>query len=337
MSALAELDDAGRAAVMMMLLDEHQATQILGQLDPAELRVLGDRMCSLGEIDPATISRTVNDFLGRTEQDGMPASDRIQQVQSLMVGAVGEVKAENLMRSIVPPGQRRQSAIELAKWLDADVLAGLVEGEHPQAIAVLLVQIDPQIAARVLHLLPAGEQPEVVHRIATLGAVSQEALAMLEDLLERRIASVHGSLPLQMGGPVEAAEIINRSGKNIEKQVMTHLAKVDRALARRIEAEMFRFEHLYVLDGQAMGTLLREVESATLIDALKGVSEEERQWFLGAMSSRAADGVRDEIEARGRIKMAEVEAAQKEIIDIARRLAADGLIVFGAGGDDDYV
>jgi flagellar motor switch protein FliG len=118
---------------------------------------------------------------------------------------------------------------------------------------------------------------------------------------------------------------------------MTHLAKVDRALARRIEAEMFRFEHLYVLDGQAMGTLLREVESATLIDALKGVSEEERQWFLGAMSSRAADGVRDEIEARGRIKMAEVEAAQKEIIDIARRLAADGLIVFGAGGDDDYV
>ncbi len=338
MSALAELDDAGRAAVMLMLLDESQATQILGQLDPAELRVLGERMCGLGDIDPGTISHTVNDFLGRAEQDGMPAGDRADQVHSLMIGAVGEMKADNIMRSILPSGRRKQSSVELAKWLDPEVLAGLLEGEHPQAIAVLLVQIDPQIAARVLHLLPTADQPQVVHRIATLGAVSSEALTMLEDLLDRRIAAVHGSLPMQMGGPVEAAEIINRSGKAVEKQVMSHLAKVDRPLARRIEAEMFRFEHLFVLDGQSMGALLREVDGALLVDALKGIADADREAFFGAMSSRAADGVRDEIETRGRIKMAEVEAAQKEIIDIARRLAADGAIDFGTGGGaEEYV
>jgi len=338
MTALAELDEAGRAAVMLMLLDESQATQILSQLDPGELRVLGERMCALGEIDPGIISRTVNDFIDRAERDGMPAGDRAEQVHSLMVGAVGEMKADNIMRSILPAQRRKQSSVELARWLDPEVLASLLEGEHPQAVAVLLVQIDPQIAARVLHLLPAADQPQVVHRIATLGNVSAEALAMLEDLLDRRIATVHGTLPSQIGGPVEAAEIINRSGKTIEKQVMSHLTKVDRSLARRIEAEMFRFEHLFVLDTMSMGAVLREVDGALLVDALKGIPEPSREAFFAAMSSRAADGVRDEIETRGRIKMAEVEAAQKEIIDIARRLATDGVIDFGsAGGADDYV
>lgn len=337
MTIARELDPAGRAAVMVMLLDETQATQLLGQLEPEELRILGERMCALGDIDPGTISKTVSDFLARTQHDGMPASDRARQVESLMTGAVGEMKASNLMRSIAPPAARRPSSLELAKWLDPEVLGPLIEGEHPQTIAVLMVQIDPHVAARVLHSLPDGLQAEVVHRIATLGAVSTEAIAMLEDLLSQKIEQAHGTLPLQLGGPADAAEIINKSGKMVEKQVMSHLTRVDRALARRIESEMFRFEHLFVLDSQSMGALLREVDSETLVDALKGTPEGDREVFFAAMSSRAADGVRDEIDNRGRIKLAEVEAAQKAMIDVARRLAADGTIAFGSGGDDDYV
>lgn len=339
MNALAELDQAGRAAVMMMLLDEAQATRILGQLDPEELKLLGDRMCTLGEIDPRTISSTVTDFLGRTDQDGMPAEDRTRQFEALMTNAVGELKADNVMRSILPPERRKPSSIELIKWLDPDTLVSLVGGEHPQAIAVLLVQLDPQVAAKVLHMLPQASQSEVVHRVATLGGVTVEAMAMLEELLQQKISTTQGGGSLlQLGGPIEAAEIINKSGKAVEKQVMSHLAKVDRGLARRIEAEMFRFEHLFALDSQSMGALLREVDSVVLVDALKGIADPDREWFFAAMSSRAADGVRDEIETRGRVKMAEVESAQKEIIDIARRLAADGVIVFGSsGGDEDYV
>lgn len=337
MTSARELDPAGRAAVMVMLLDESQATQILGQLEPDELRVLGERMCALGDIDPNTISRTVSDFLARTQQDGMPASDRARQVESLMTGAVGEMKASSIMRSIAMPTSRRTSSLELAKWLDPEVLAPLIDGEHPQTIAVLMVQIDPQVAARVLHSLPEQLQSEVVHRVATLGAVSSEAIAMLEELLSQKIAQTHGALPLQLGGPADAAEIINKSGKLVEKQVMSHLTRVDRALARRIESEMFRFEHLFVLDGQSMGALLREVDSETLVDALKGIPQGDREVFFAAMSSRAADGVRDEIDNRGRVKLAEVEAAQKAMIDVARRLAADGAIAFGSGGDDDYV
>lgn len=335
MNAQVDLDQAGRAAVMIMLLDEGQATQILAQLEPDELKIIGERMCALGEIDPAIIAGTVSDFLNRTEQDGMPAADRTRQVQSLMTGAVGEMKAGNLMRSILPSDSRKQSCIELVKWLDADVLFPLIEGEHPQAIAVLLIQLDPDVAAKVLHALPADIQAEVVHRIATLGGVSAEAITMLEELLEQKIAENQGAIPLQLGGKTDAAEIIKKSSKASEKLIMSHLAKVDRALAKQIEAEMFRFEHLFTLDGQSMGSLLREVEGETLIDALKGIGEPERECFFAAMSARAADGVRDEIETRGRLKMAEVEAAQKEIIDIARRLAADGVISFGGGSDDD--
>lgn len=328
---------AARAAIMVMLLDEEKATQILGQLEPEELRLLGEQMCALEQIDPVAISAAVSEFLERTSMDGMPASERARQVRTLMTGAVGEVKARNVLRSILPPSSMQTSPLELAKWLEPDVIVSLMEGEHPQAIAVLLVQLDPQIAARVLHALPAEEQSKVVHRIATLNSVSAEANAMLEELLAEKIASIQGVAALQLGGPAEAAEIINKSAGPVEKRVMSHIAKIDRQLAKQIESEMFRFEHLYGLDSQSMGALLREVPSEVLVDALKGIGEAERECFFSAMSSRAADGVRDEIEERGRIKHAEVEAAQAEIIAIARSLAADGQIAFGGRGDDDYV
>jgi flagellar motor switch protein FliG len=161
---------------------------------------------------------------------------------------------------------------------------------------------------------------------------------MLEALLESRIAERHGKAALALGGAKQAADIINQVGKAAEKRIMPELGKLDKALAREIEAEMFKFEHLFALDAQAMGALLREVESEVLIDALKGTAEEQREVFFRAMSSRAADGVKDEIAARGRLKMAEVLEAQKAMVAVARRLAADGVIQFGAGGgDDEYV
>ncbi|WP_260925061.1 FliG C-terminal domain-containing protein [Novosphingobium sp. 9] len=159
---------------------------------------------------------------------------------------------------------------------------------------------------------------------------------MLDDLLTRRITKCHGRQALTMGGVREAAGIINGVGKLVEKRVMGEIGKADKKLARLIEEEMFKFEHLFVLDPQAMGALLRDTPNETLIDALKGVSEDEREVFFRAMSSRAADGVKDEIAARGRVKLADVVAAQKAVVATARRLATEGVLVFGSG-DDDYV
>ena len=341
MSAVSELgpklDEADRAAVMVMLLDDEQAAQILAQLDPSELRLLGEKMCALGEIQPEVIAHAIAKFVERTEAMGMVAHDRVGQVRSLMTRAVGDVKATGLMERIAPE-QARTSPLELARWLNPRALIPLIEGEHPQAIAVLLVQLDPEVAAEVLHALPFSVQPEVVHRIATLGPVSPEAIAMLEDMLARRLEASQGQVSYELGGVREAADIVNNSGKVMEKRVMPEIAKLDKVLARKIEGEMFKFEHLFALDAQAMGTLLREVDNDTLIDALKGIGEDERKCFFRAMSSRAADGVMDEIASRGRIKLAEVVEAQRQIVAAARRLAGEGLIAFGSASDDgEYV
>lgn len=335
MSELLPLPSADGAAVMMMLLAEDQTAHILAELEPEELRLLGEKMCAIGEIGPEVIAQAIAGFVEKTERLGLVAHNRVGQVRTMMNRAIGEVKTDSLMRRILPE-EPQPSTLELARWLTPEALVPLVKGEHPQAIAVLLVQLDPEVAAEVLHSLPKETQPEIIHRIATLGPVAPEALEMLEELLNRRIAECHGQRPLQMGGTREAADIINGADKTTEKRIMNELTKLDKVLAKKIEEEMFKFEHLFVLDPMAMGTLLRDVPNDTLIDALKGIGEDERNVFFRAMSSRAADGVKDEIAARGRTKLADVVSAQKEIVAIARKLAAEGSIVFGSS-DDDYV
>ncbi len=339
MNAPALAEGADRAAVMIMLLGEEEAARLLSALSPEELQALGSRMCAMGDIGPGAIAESIANFAECAEEAGIPAHDRMESVRRIMTGALGDLKAENLMRRVAPAREPpRSPALELARWLDPDVLADLIKDEHPQAIAVLLVQLDPVAAAAVLAALPEDQHTPVVHRIARLGPVSPDAIAILEEMLSARIARAHGKAPVAMGGVREAAEIINSAARSIEKRVIPGIGKIDKQLAKAIEGEMFKFEHLYALDTKMMGQLLREIESEVLIDALKGLSEEEREPFFGAMSSRAADGVRDEIEARGRIKRSDVEAAQQEIIAVAKRLAADGAIVFGGGsGDDEYV
>lgn len=336
---LTNLSDAERAAVMVMLLDEGLAATLLARLEPDELAVLSEKMCSLGDIGPDLIRQSIAGFVGHAEQPSIVVERRRpQRVRNLLTDALGPLKADNMMDRILPNGDRQAGGIELARWLNPRALMPLVEGEHPQTIAVLLLQLEAEAAAEVLRELPSAMQPQVMHRIATMGAISSEALAMLNQLLNERITALHGPAMLTMGGVREAAEIINNVGKAAEKQIMPELGKIDKGLVREIESEMFKFEHLFVLDPQAMGSLLRELENEVLIDALKGIKEDQREVFFRAMSSRAADGVRDEIAARGRIKVAQVREAQKAIVNVARRLAEEGVLILGVGGgDDEYV
>lgn len=324
-----------RAAVMVMLLGEEDAARLLGRLSPEELQRLGSRMCALGEIGPEAICDAIASFARCADRPGIGAHDRVGDVRRMMTGALGEIKADSLMRRVAP-GDNRASAIELVRWLEPEIIIPLIEDEMPQAIAVLLAQLDPLVAARVLVGLPEALHTSVIHRVARLGPVSPAALAILEETLTAKIARMHGAVSFRLGGVAEAAAIINNSARSVEKRVVPGIGKIDKRLAQELENEMFRFEHLYVLDGQMMGALLREVESTLLIDALKGIPEEERERFFAAMSTRAADGLRDEIRDRGRVRRSDVEAAQKQVIAIAKRLAAEGTIVLG-GDEDDYV
>lgn len=330
------LEPADAAAVMVMLLEDDQAARILSELEPEELRLLGDKMCSLGEIAPDVIARSIAGFVAANEEQGLSAHNRRDKVQQVMTRAVGDVKAVNLMRSI-PQAEVKPKSLEIVRWLAPEVLIELIQDEHPQVIAVLLVQLDPEVAAQVLYGLSWRVQPEVVHRVATMGPVSAEALTMLDETLSAGLLELKNADSLKLGGVTNAADLVNGAGKAVEKRVMAEITKADKPLAKQLENEMFKFEHLFVLDAQQMGSLLREVDSAALIDALKGIDEAQREVFFRAMSSRAAEGVKDEIEARGRLRMAEVVDAQRQIVATARRLAAEGTISFGSSGEDEYV
>lgn len=326
-----------RAAIMVMLMNEEDATGILSQLAPEELRQLAARMCSLGEIDPSAIAEAISGFSRSIDNGSISAHGRVHSVKRMLTSAVGDMKADSLIRQVAPDQKEEPSAaLGILRWLDPEVIADLLVDEHPQAIAVLLLQLDTDTAAAALAALPRELHTPVLHRVARLGPVSRQAITILEETIDTMIEKLHGSVPITMGGVKEAAEIINRAHRSVEKEVMPKIGKIDKVLHQQLEHEMFKFEHLFALDTRQIGTLLREIENETLINSLRGLDEEDREIFYAAMSTRAADGLRDEIETMGRIKRADVDAAQREVIAIAKRLIADGDLIMG-DADDDYV
>ena len=330
------LSDTQRASIILMLLDDAQATQILARMEPEELTQLGRTMADLGEIGPDGIANAIAGFIAQADRQDLPVHDRMGRFRHAMTQAVGEVKAESLLQRIAPEAQNH--SIELARWLAPDVLGPMIETEHPQAIAVLLLLLETDQAAQLLATLPDHLQPAIVERIARLGPVSPHAVTMLNQMLADTLGRQFGHKALSMGGPRHAAEMINQAHSSVERLVMPAIGEKDAGLAAAIEAEMFKFDMITSLEPLQMGRLLRDIDNDVLIDALKGLSEEDRKPVFAAMSERAAEGVRDEIKERGRTKLSAVKAAQQTMIEEARRLAESGeIILAGGAGDDDYV
>ncbi|MEP3049893.1 MAG: flagellar motor switch protein FliG [Erythrobacter sp.] len=328
------IDRVNRAAIFLMLLGDEEASSLLAQLDPNELEQLGSAMCGLGEIDQSGIAESIEDFVREADREVLPAEDRSSQVRGLLEKSLGQTKADSMMQRIEP--EPRPRSIEMARWLAPSIVLKLIENEHPQVIAALLLMLEADPAAEVLSALGEDVQSAVVARIAKIGPVSSEAVDMIDRLLSQRIGKSFGANALQLGGPREAANLVNLAAGQTAKSVLAAIAQDDADLAKSIEEEMFTFEMLYELDAQAMGRLLRDVDNEALIDALKGIKEELRDPFFSAMSSRAADGVRDEIEMRGRVSRDEVQAAQRKVVDLARELADQGEISMGAD-DEEFV
>lgn len=332
--AVPGLSPAERAAVFVMLLSDDDAAALLAQLGPEELEAVGSAMCTLGDVDSRRIADAIAGFIAAAETVSMPARGREAKLKAVFTRAIGDVKAESMMERILPDAVPR--SVEVARWLAPRILVSLLEDEHPQVIALLLLMLEPRDAAEVLCMLPTELQPMLVERIARIGSVSNDAVSMLDALLSARIGQRFGASVLHVGGAREAANLINLTDAGVSRAVLSAIGQNDAELARAIEAEMFTFEMLAELDPMAMGRLLRDVENDVLVDALKGLDEAGREPFFAAMSARAADGVRDEIEMRGRLRRAEMLGAQKRIVEIARKLSDDGEIVLGAS-DGEFV
>lgn len=326
------LSRVDRAAVFLMLLGDEEATGLLSRLSPPELEKLGAAMMALGEIEQPHMAEALADFAGEAAREMLPMRGRNDRVRTLLDKALGPARAESMMQRIEPDAAPR--SLELAKWLAPGVLVRLILDEHPQVIAALLLLIEPEPAAEVLAMLPLELQTLVVERVAKSGAISATAIATIDTLLTQRISATYGTAALMLGGPRDAANLINLAAGELRNTVLPAIAERDAPLAERIEEELFTFEMLFALDPMSMGRLLRDVDNEKLVDALKGLKEPDRAPFFAAMSSRAADGVRDEIDLRGRLAKSDVLAAQKAIVEIARGLADAGEIVIGSGNGE---
>ncbi|PZQ62160.1 MAG: flagellar motor switch protein FliG [Sphingomonas taxi] len=322
----------------MMLFGEEEAAAILQKLDPEEVRKLGSAMFAVADVSEEEVELVLDDFVGRARERTGITFNPGPKVEAVMTRALGREKAESVLAQITPA--EAVCEIDLLDWLDASEIAALLDKEHPQIAAVLIANLDPAVGSQVLELLPEIVQPDILHRIARLGPITPEAVDMLRTLIASRTGAGGSgggsSAAVQLGGAREAAKILQGARKSTEQRVMPKLLKMDRDIARQIEEAMFVFDNLLELDDKGLGTLIRNVDGDTLARALKGVDEAARNRMLGCMSARAAAGIRDDMEARGPMKLSEVLEAQKAIIQIARNLAKDGTINLGSG-DDDYV
>lgn len=246
--------------------------------------------------------------------------------------ALGPERADNILARITPP--TRTTKLSMLKWMEAGEIAAIIEQEHPQVMAIILAHLEPRAAADVLSMLPLECQEDVIYRVATLGPVSAEALDDLEVMMSSGTPTQKKGATSQRGGTSEAAAIMNNVRKDMEQRIMKALTKRDKIISQTIEEEMFIFDNLIELDDKNMGALLRGIDTELLVVALKGANEMLKSKMLGCMSQRAAQSIVDEMEERGPMRLADVVDAQKKVVAEARRLAEQGTIMLGAGGDD---
>ncbi len=333
---LPELSGPQRAAVLLMVLGEGSATKIFQQLDPREVQLVGQAMSSMPRLTQKEIETIVESFIHELEDESglsLGASDYMRNVLS---SALGADKAEGILERITA-GEEGADTRNLAalKWMDARAVAEIVRHEHPQIIATVLSHLDGDQSAEVLGLLPENMRSDIVMRVATLERIPPSALSELNEVMEQRVAGDTTFQSSKVGGVQVAANILGNLEGSTEETIMEDIRESDEELGDRIEDLMFVFEDLLEVEDRSMQTLMREVNTETLTKALKGADTELKEKFFSNMSSRAAEMLRDDLEAMGPVKLSDVEGAQKEILATAKRLEESGEITLGGG--EDYV
>ncbi len=321
-----------KAAILMLSLGEVEAAEVLKHMTAKEVQRVGQAMAAVGGVSREQIESVVADFAGALDRQtsvGIGADDYVRKV---LVQALGEDKAGSVIDRILLG--RNSSGMEMLKWMDPRAIADLIRNEHPQIMAIVMSHLDPDQAAETLKSLPERTRSDVLLRIATLDTVPPVALNELNEVMEKQFAGSQGSKASTIGGIKVAANILNFVETGQDQVILTAIGKVDQDLSGRIQDLMFVFDDLAGVDDKSMQAILREVPGDRLPLALRGGSPEVKEKVLKNMSQRAAQILKEDMDDRGPVKLSEVEAAQKEILSIVRRLADDGTISLGGTKDE---
>ncbi|GAA4496650.1 flagellar motor switch protein FliG [Pseudaeromonas paramecii] len=324
-----------KAAVLMLSLNEEDAAQIFRHLEPKQVQRLGMAMASMKDFshDKVTaVHRLFIEDIQKFSNIGIGSEDFVRKA---LVAALGEDKAGNLVDQIIMGSGAR--GLDSLKWMDARQVASIIQNEHPQIQTIVLSYLDPEQSAEILSQFPEQVRLDLIMRIANLEEVQPAALQELNDIMEKQFAGSAGAQAAKMGGLKAAASIMNYLDTNVEGQLMDAIRDSDEEMSQQIQDLMFVFENLIDVDDRGIQTLLREVPGELLQKALKGADDQLKDKVFKNMSKRAAEMLVDDLAAMGPIRISDVEAAQKEILSIARRLSDAGEIMLGGGGGDDFV
>jgi flagellar motor switch protein FliG len=325
------MDDQGveDAAILLMSLGEEEASEVFKHLQPKEVQRLGETIAKLKVIPRDRVESVLTRFDAVAETQSMLVNDTDEYVRNVLRKALGDDKANLLLDRILQGGD--VSSIESLKWMDAASVAELLRNEHPQIIAAILAHLDFDQTASVLKVFTERQRNEVLIRIATLDGIQPMALKDLNEVMSQVLAGGERMKKSNLGGVKTAAEIINMMGSSVEASVLDYIREADTDLAQKIMDNMFTFDDLEKIDDRGIQAVLKEVQSESLVVALKGASTELREKVFRNMSSRAAETLREDLDSRGPVRLSEVESEQKEMLKIVRRLVDEGTIVLAGG------
>jgi flagellar motor switch protein FliG len=322
-------------AILLMSLGQEEAAEVFKFLSPKEAQKLGAAMAKLKNVSREKVGQVLDRFSSEADDQAPIGLDSDQYIRGVLTKALGEEKAKFLLDRILQGSDT--SGIESLKWMDANSVAELIKNEHPQIIASILVHLERDQAAAILNQIVERTRNDVVLRIATLDGIHPSALRDLNDVIAKSLAGSDQIKKTAMGGVRTAAEILNFVGSSSEGSIIEAVRSVDDGLAQGILDEMFVFDNLMDVDDRGIQALLKEVQSESLVLALKGSTAELRDKIFRNMSTRAAEMLKEDLEARGPVRVSDVESEQKEILKVARRLADEGQIVLGGKGEDSFI
>ena len=324
-----------KAAILMLAIGEAEAAEVMKFLGPREVLKLGAAMATMKSVQHEQVVTVLESFVEQTNLNSTVGLDSDEYIRQVLTKALGDDKASVLLSRIL--GGKDASGIESLKWMDASSVSELIRNEHPQIIATILVHLERDQACEILGHFTDRLRNDVVLRIATLDGVQPAALRELNDVLTKLLSGNENIKKSSLGGVRAAAEILNFMSGEQEGSVMDNIKNYDNDMAQKIMDEMFVFDNVIDIDDRGIQLLLREVQSDMLIIALKGASQDLREKIFKNMSQRASEMMREDLESKGPVRLSEVEAQQKEILQIIRRLADEGQIILGGKGDDAYV
>lgn len=320
-----------RAAIFLMSIGEQDAAEILKLMGPKEVQKIGTVMASMSDVSRNQMGQVLGSFIQSVGEQTSLGIGNEEYIRKMFTVALGEEKASGVIDRVLQ-GQSSKG-MEALKWMDPKGVAEVIRMEHPQIIAIVLAYLDSDHASEILSYLPDRLRPDLIMRIASLDGVQPQALQELDEIMEKQFSGQANLQSSSVGGMKAAADILNFLDISTENEIMDNIKEANSDLGDQIQDLMFVFDNLEDVEGPGIQALLREVSTETLVLALKGASDGIKNKIFGNMSKRAGEMLRDDLETRGPVKVSEMEAAQKEILTIARRMAESGDLALGGSGE----